>query len=423
MIKLHPIPEAKFNCPYDNQQLQLMGWYIPGMRNLADLKCPKCGREYYGDLLTGQALYTPILLEKDSCKVHDSIKVNWFADWLQRSYKNRSDKQLDFSEEKFRPIQKPLLLNCLDTLYGHSLLKLLNAQYYIDHHPEMDLIILVPKILRWMVPEGVAAIWTVDLPLKRGIEWNDWLGAELHRRLESYNECWISVAYSHPHPQDFSIERFSKVSPFSDISWNGESPVISYIWRDDRLWHSTSDIRLKRVLEQKIRSTTIWRKISIFEQRSKVIKLANLLKKRFPQIDFAVVGFGDRGDFPKWINDMRTKEVNENIEREWCCRYANSNVIIGVHGSNMLIPSAHSGAVVELVPEDRLGNIIQDLLMSDLDCRESLYRFRLVPITTNPNELSIIVSSLIETYQDMVQLMRRSNLQHNSNDPKVKNED
>ena len=59
-----PDPGSDFYCPHDNQQLQVIDWYIPGMRNLADLKCPLCGREYYGDLQAGQALYTPLLLEK-----------------------------------------------------------------------------------------------------------------------------------------------------------------------------------------------------------------------------------------------------------------------------------------------------------------------------------------------------------------------
>jgi len=420
MIKLHPIPNSDFHCPHDNQQLQVITWYIPGMRNLADLKCLLCGREYYGDLQAGQALYTPLLLEKNSGKVYDPFNVSWFADWFQKSYANRSNKPLDFSEEKFRPLQRPLLLNCLDTLYGHSLLKLLNAQYYIDHRPDLDLIVLIPKIFRWMIPDGVTAIWTVDLPLKQGIEWNDWLGAEIYKRLEKYKEVYLSVAYSHPHPQDISIKRFTRVRPFSDISWNNQVPVISYIWRDDRTWVSTSGIGFKRVIEQKIRTTNLGKKLSFYQQRSKVIKLANFLKKKFPQIDFAIVGLGEKGDFPKWIKDMRTKEVNTDIEREWCGRYGESNVIIGVHGSNMLLPSAHAGTVVELVPEDRWGNIIQDLLMEDLDCRESLYRFRLIPINISPQELSIIVSTLIEKYLTIVQLMRRSNLQHISNDPMVK---
>ncbi len=180
MIRLNPLPESQHYCPFDNTRLNVLDWYIPGMRNLADLQCPKCSRKFYGVLLAGQALYTPLLLDKNTGNIHDPHNVKWFADWLRQSYANRNDEPLDFESEEFRPLRTPLLLNCLDTLYGHCLLKLLNALYYLDQRPDLDLVVLVPKSFRWMVPDGVAAIWTVDLPLRRGSEWNDRLVLSTH---------------------------------------------------------------------------------------------------------------------------------------------------------------------------------------------------------------------------------------------------
>jgi len=410
MIKLHPIPETRFHCPHDNQQLQVIGWYIPGMRNLADLRCPECGREYYGDLQSGHGLYYPQLLDKDTGQVQDSFIVEWFARWLQRSYANRSDKPLDFHEEKIRPIQRPLLLNCLDILYGHSLLKLLNAQYYIDRCPDLDLIVLVPKIFRWMVPDGVAAIWTVDLPFKRGIEWNDWLGAELHQRLESYTECWLSVAYSHPHPKSFSIERFTRVHPFPIEEWYNhfEKPTVTFIWREDRHW-ITDDVWLPyHQLLRKIWPTNIL-------QRRKIVSLATRLRRIFPRLDFAVVGLGRTGGMPGWIKDLRTTKIDDAVEKIWCERYATSHVVIGVHGSNMLLPSAHAGATIELIPPDRWGNMIQDLLLPDLNGRETLFRYRIIPLSSSVSELGIIAQSLLLDYGFMMLNMDNKNLSHDSN--------
>ncbi len=409
MIKLHPIPEAEFHCPHDNQQLQVTGWYIPGMRNLADLRCPECGREYYGDLQAGHGLYYPQLLDKSTGVVHDPAIPKWFASWLHDSFANRSNTPLDFCEEKFRPIKRPLLLNCLDTLYGHSLLKLLNAQYYIDHRSDLDLIVLVPKILRWMVPEGVAVIWTVDLPIKRGIEWNDWLGAELHRRLESYTECWLSVAYSHPHPKFFSIERFTHVHPFPIEEWyeRFEKPTVTFIWREDRHWVS-DDIWLP--YHQLLRKS--W--LNNFLQRRKVVSLATRLHRIFPRLDFAVVGLGRSGGMPGLINDLRTPKIDDVVEKAWCERYASSHVVIGVHGSNMLLPSAHAGATIELIPLDRWGNMIQDLLLPDLKGRETLFRYRIIPLSTSASELGIIVQSLLKHYGFMMLNMDNKNLSHDS---------
>ena len=76
-------------------------------------------------------------------------------------------------------------LNCLDTLYGHGLLKLLNAQHYLEQCPEMELVVLVPHYLRWMVPEGVAEVWTLDLPVRRGVEWNDWVAQKIRQEFDS----------------------------------------------------------------------------------------------------------------------------------------------------------------------------------------------------------------------------------------------
>jgi hypothetical protein len=183
MIPLHPTPDAEHLCPYCDVEMQVEGWYIPGMRNLVRTLCPICGRAYYGDLPAGQGLYSPMLLEVDSGVVHDRVGVPWFAAWLRDSFASRNMARLDYRVEQRRQIERAVLLNCLDTLYGHCLLKLLNAEHYLDNSPDLGLIALVPRFLRWLVPEGVAAIWTVDLPLDQGTQWNDWLAGEVRRRI------------------------------------------------------------------------------------------------------------------------------------------------------------------------------------------------------------------------------------------------
>jgi hypothetical protein len=402
MIKLHPIPDISHHCPFDNIQLKVLDWYIPGMRNLADLHCPKCGREFYGDLLAGHGLYYPMLLDKKTGDVHDPQNVKWFSDWLRNSYANRSNQTLTFVTEDFRPLQTPLLLNCLDTLYGHCLLKLLNAQYYLDKRPDLEVIVLVPRCLRWMVPDGVAAIWTVDLPLRRGTEWNDWLAAEISARLKQFDEVWLSVAYSHPHPMDFSIERFTRVQPFPVDEWHQrlEAPTVTFIWREDRLWGEQGNLGRLRRWTNKLRVKMRMSGLSLprNEQTRRVVLLATHLRKAFPNVNFAVVGLGMPGDMPPWIVDLRTTTIDDTIERAWCDRYALSHVVIGIHGSNMLLPSAHAGATVELMPSERWGNMIQDLLMSELECRETLFRYNIVPVSVPVQELTFMIVSLLHSY-------------------------
>jgi hypothetical protein len=416
MIKLKPLPEVSHICPFDETRLDVRNWYIPGMRNLADLRCPECRREFYGDLLAGHGLCYPMLLDKKTGDVHDPQNVRWFADWLRNSYANRVNEPLEFMTENFRPVQTPLLLNCLDTLYGHCLLKLLNAQYYLDKRPELDLVVLVPKCLRWMVPDGVAEIWTIDLPLSHGIDWNDWLAAEISARLKQFDEVWLSVAYSHPHPQDYAIERFTREQPFAAGEWYERlaTPTVTFIWREDRLWDDAHNRgRLKcwvNKLRVKIGSSGI--SLPLREQTQRVVLLATHLRKALPKLNFAVAGLGMPGDMPHWIEDFRTTEPDAAVEKAWCERYARSHLVIGIHGSNMLLPSAHAGATVELMPSERWGNAIQDLLMSNLDCRETLFRYRIVPVSVSVQELTYMLVSLLHSYQFMVENFRHAYINH-----------
>jgi hypothetical protein len=401
MIRLKPLPESQHHCPFDDTKLDVLDWYIPGMRNLADLRCPECHRAYYGDLLAGHGLSYPMLLEQESGQVHDHFGVGWFANWLKDSYAKRQDTPLEMTVESLRPLRRPLLLNCLDVLYGHSLLKLLNAQYYIDHALEYDLILLIPRFLRWLVPDGVAEIWTVDLPLREGTLWNDWLATELHKRLNNFQEVWLSVAFSHPHPKDFNIARFTQIEPFPIDEWETRliRPVVTFIWREDRNWWDVTRYESWKGLPRRIKRRICrldMEEIQIEEQNSLLIFMANSIRRAYPMLDFAVVGFGKQTTFPNWISDMRTSSISESIEKAWCARYSQSHLVIGVHGSNMLLPSAQAGTVIELVPDKRWHNLMQDILLSNGDCREMLFRYRFIPVTTSSRIVANIAVSLIK---------------------------
>lgn len=400
MIRLNPVPETLHECPRCNIKLTPTGWLITGMRNLADLRCVRCEREFYGDLPSGQALYTPVLLDKKNGAVYDDYNTVWFSDWLADSYARRTSEPLRFEVKKFSKIEKKVvLLNCLDTLYGHSLLKLLNAQYYINRS-DVSLIVLAPKFLEWMLPEGAAEAWIVDLPLRRGTEWNDWLEEEIGLRLESFDEVFLSVGFSHPHPEDFEIEKFTKIKPFPLEDWNKflDRPRVTFIWREDRFWESAASGfgKIKQRFGNRQKQTD--------EQLRKVINFAEALRGEISELDFAIAGIGEAKGLPGWISDLRLTELDYSAERIWCERYAQSHIVVGVHGSNMLLPSAHAGAVIELIGEDRWGNFLQDILFRQTDFREMFFRYRFVPHSTAPEELARLTASMLR-YEDFRRLM------------------
>ncbi|MCA1634740.1 MAG: hypothetical protein LC802_13870 [Acidobacteria bacterium] len=414
MIRLHPLTEADHECPHCRVRLSVEGWHIPGMRCLADLRCASCRREFYGDLAAGQALYTPMLLEKATGAVYDPHGVEWFAEWLRQSYARRSEAPVPFDVREHLPVtRRVVLLNCLDTLYGHSLLKLLNAQSYLDWRTDVDLIVIVPAFLAWMVPDGVAQVWTLGLPLRRGTEWNEWLAREIRRRIEAFQSVSLSHALSHPRPDDYRIERFTRVEPFPLDEWEArlKRPTVTFIWRDDRPWSApfgdmphTRRERLKLLIRRPSDSTDM--------QHRHVSVLAEALRQDWPALDFAVAGLSETGSgegLPAWVEDLRRPSTDDEGERRWCERYAASHVVVGVHGSNMLLPSGHAGAVVELIGPERWGNFTQDILFHEAnDCRETLFRYRFLPDSTPPLALAQLVSLLLRGRESFRHLMNVS---------------
>lgn len=399
--RLHPVTDAEHECPHCRARLSVQGWHVPGMRNLADLRCERCGREFFGDLASGQALYTPMLLDKATGVVHDPHGVDWFAAWLRESYARRVDEPVPFDVREERAVTKPVvLLNCLDTLYGHSLLKLLNAQYYLDRHVDVDLVVMVPSLLAWMVPYGAAQVWSVGLPLRRGTDWNDWLAREVRRRVEAFDAVRLSHALSHPRLDEFDIERFTRVKPFPLAEWEARlgRPTVTFIWRDDRPWRDQTGAattnrlgRLGRLMSSRPRPTS--------EQAERVSELAETLRRDLPALDFAVAGLSKdagRASMPGWIKDLRRTTLDGDDERVWCERYAASHLVVGVHGSNMLLPSAHAGGVVELIGPGRWGNFTQDILFRDNgDCREAFFRYRFVDEATPPTAVAQLVNLIV----------------------------
>lgn len=375
-------PRIEAGCPACAGPLAAEGWYMPGMRTLARARCTACGKLWFADLPVGQGIHTPMLLDPETGAVHDAAGAGWFADWLRDSYKARRPDMAGLEVRRHRAAgAAPVLLNCIDTLYGHSLLKLLNAQLYLDKG--LDLILLVQPCLLPLIPDGVAETWLVDLPLKEGTRWSDSLAAAIAAEARRFPALTLAPAHSHPHPSDIAIERFSKTAPFPLDAWASRPPKITFIWRDDRRWAP-----------------------GLRGQSGAVAALFEALRRRLPGLEAAVAGLATPGGLPGWIADRRTPSPGPEEERAWLQLYADSHAVVGVHGSNMLLPSAHAGAAFDLMPEDRRGNFLQDILFNGSDPRDLFFRYRFPPLTTAPERLAEEIAFTVARYPDFDRLMR-----------------
>jgi len=365
---------------------------------LARALCTGCGRDYFVDLPAGQGLHSPMILDRATGKVHDRSGVPWFADWLRDSYRDRTSVTPALTVDRHAPLTRPaVLINCLDTLYGHALLKLFNAQQYLDSGA-FDVIAIVQPFLAGLVPEGVAETWRVDLPLRHGKCWSDGLADAVAAECARLDGFRIAPVHPHPHPSIFSIERFSRTRPFETARWHsGSEKAVTFIWRDDRTWSPRGRLMPRG-------------------QTKTVATFFDALRAEQPGLDAAVVGLGNPGGLPRWVKDMRSPQPSESVEREWLRRYADSHAVVGIHGSNMILPSAHAGSVFELLPDGRQGNFLQAMVFNGTDPRDLFFRYRFLPDDIAPDRLARLVAFVLARYPDFDRLMAFKS----SHDPDVR---
>lgn len=169
MIRIKPTIDQETPCPYCGTILIPYKVLWRGIHVCAESRCSQCNVTFVDELRIGHGVLFPHCIDSAAGKVFQSIStlpggqdigIGWGESLLKIS-QNPSSAQVTLSKEVFHSAKRVVILNCIDNLYGHCLLKLLNAQRHLDSSPEFGLVVLVPKFLRWMVPDGVAEICVV----------------------------------------------------------------------------------------------------------------------------------------------------------------------------------------------------------------------------------------------------------------------
>jgi hypothetical protein len=220
-----------------------------------------------------------------------------------------------------------------------------------------------------MVPPGVAEVWLVDIPPSRARSFHPRLDRLIQAECGRFEEVYLSPARSHP--SDFDLTNFTGV-PKHDFA--APRFRVTFIWREDRTWSSSPPAM------DLMRRSGSGRRLLLGWQNHKIRRLFAALRRAVPEALFTAAGLGRTTEFPQWIEDRRVARFDEETERRTCQVYAESRLVIGVHGSNMLLPSGHAGLTIDLMPDDRWGNFGQDILYQEEDVRLSSFRYRFLPI-------------------------------------------
>lgn len=393
MIQTKPIHQQESKCPHCATLLKPLRILWQGIHVCVESECAGCCAEIVEDLKISHAIHSPYQVDLEKGMIFgNKLTEDWLGRPLIESLRNPQRDEICITKEVFKPYKRVVILNCIDFLYGHCLLKLLNAQRHLEHHLDYGLVVIVPKFIRWMVPEGTAEIWTVDIPLENSQLY--YLGFDKFVTEESsrFDQIYVSEAYSHP--GKFDITEFTGVPKHSFCL---EKFNILFVWREDRIWCNLLLFRILRKL--KLLS------FALYLQNLKVRKLFKIMKSRVPSTKFAIAGLGTNTKFPDWIEDLRINKFDEQTERKACQIYSESRLVIGVHGSNMLLPSGHAGMTIDLMPTERWGNFAQDILYHESDARLASFRYRYVPLETSIAVVAQIASNMVIGYSDFKQSM------------------
>ena len=224
MIELKPNTYNKFLCPEcKNNNIKVIDIIFQGIHVLADCKCDICNFEFYHDFPVGHALFYPIAIGKINEKIYyDQYNIKWFSKPLKDSFLSKSKDKIKIEKKIYFNKKDVIILNCIDYLYGHVLLKLFNAQYYIDNCKDCGLVIIIPKSFEWLVPKGISEAWIIDINLKKARNWYTELEEFLKEEFKRFDKIYLSLAFSHPDPSEIDIARFTKIKS-------------NFITREDRI--------------------------------------------------------------------------------------------------------------------------------------------------------------------------------------------
>lgn len=365
-IPVWPKITAALTSPTSGLPVSATGIMIPGSRVLAWFVNEN--EPWMMDLPVGAAIKAPSALSpKSGAVVAQHGHTMWYADQLREAYRDReSSAEISPTASVRRECRDIVIVNCIDHLYGHCLLKLLNCDYHQNSNPDVGICVLIQPQLRDLVPDYVAEVWEVDIPLRDGVQWFDSVNRWIQQRLPQYATASISRAYSHLSSRHYDIENFARRRISDDAVVSDKTPIVHFSCRPDRCWGKNASMQQRRLQ-------------NLYFQ----------LRRRYEKLAFVVSGFGEPKILPDdnfhegWI-DLRTNHLTKDIEDHWLSTMSVADIAVGVHGSNMLLPTAFVGSAVIMLPLHKYDGIGLDVLTPNLkselpfDPREEILKYAFV---------------------------------------------
>jgi len=399
IIPIKPIIDNNFVCPKcDTPATPGESLFFPGIHVMARYSCSACGVKYERDLPIGFANDHPLAVDlADKTFYNTTDAPGWLTEPFLRNYHDRIDDEVKVNRTIYTPCKEVIVLNCLDFLYGHVLLKLYNAQHYLDNHPDKGLIIIAPKMYAWMIPPGIAEYWEVELGLGKLQRWRNQFNTVVQSYLQDFDSVFLGRGYSHPEFHKVDITRYIDTPSFPIEEFVARPLHVTFVARQDRLWFKKPISKFVYRVLNKVGLKKSLGSYFIAAQDRMIRSVMHKIRRDIPNATYTVVGLGKASFSAKLASDLRTMNMNADVERSWCKAYGESQVVVGVHGSNMLLPTAFAGGCVEILPHDRNGNIVQDISVRYPD-RMQLFMYRFVDEFASPASVARTVTAMYQDY-------------------------
>jgi len=400
MIEIYPeISNGESYCPrcgamgLNNDEV-----YFQGTHCLTSHTCADCSLEFYATLGIGHAALFPVTFSCDG-KYHQFNREegSWMALPLIKSFQNSPVEGPGI--QLLQPISGAdlLLINCLDSCFGHVFTKIWNVYLLKKQFPDKTLAVLLPERCRWLISDKEVEIWFVTLSLEdigKGVQGLDFWVKQQFKRFRS---VVLSTVPVHINQEQLDFSEILQVKPFELEEFERLPVQLTFIWRSDRFWLNSKGLDLLHKTSIKFGFQNWVEFVMNYRQGRLLGRLFDKIRKAIPEAVFYVTGMGKKGKLPYGCQDERVEEMEESVERKWNEIYRRSHLVVGVHGSHMLIPTALAAGFVEILPRYKLPHITEDIGRHQ-PYRLSHFLGRFVDEFSTPNLVAEHVVSMLKGF-------------------------
>ena len=403
MWSLKPINTPYSTCPRCQHQNEGFGDYLfVASQVMGEGKCAQCDLQYFHNWPVGHGIDFPMAFANGTASLPERSH-EWLTEPVMAAIKGNKMVDAEIAREVRFEVEQAILLNCLDSCYGHVILKILNSWSFRELEFPKGLIVMVPENCVWMVPEFVAEIWSVQTPLKHLNAQLPSLKIFIEQVSNNFESIHLAPVNTHPDHQEIDFSKYFREKPFNINHFDSRKYQLCIVWREDRWWTRTWLGEIIGFLS--IKYSVNWLKVWLIDRQLAFYKkLIKLVRKELPDLSIQVVGMGIRGSFPDHVVDQRRLSPKVEDELIWSHIYASSQVVVGVHGSNMLIPTALAAGFVALLPNHKIPHLAEDILMQHTP-RFQTFLGRHLSVLSSP---SLVSKHIVSMFRDFSYLHKHT---------------